>query len=373
MTKNYNSVTILKGIACVMVFMSHWHNTFYGWGFLSIDRIVKSFPFSLIYNGNLAVCIFMVLSGFLFSLKIYKSKEHDISWTELVLKRYFRLAIPIAILSAITLALSKAELFYNIQASKLLQNEWLSYYYNTELNWKLLLSTSLVKTLTIGDSQFYGPLWMMKYMFWGTFFCIILCKVLLELNRSGKMVLMGCLFIALFILNSYYICFLLGILLALGTVSCRSKPDLYYVSASAMFLFVGLICVKLGQILPPYLANRGCPAILSQYPFYNMLGALGIVCGCHLLVDIILGWENPKAATLILWAGKRSFSIFFTHWIVICSFSSWFYLKMHSYGMVWSVGVNFVLSFAIMLVAACIFYHLVEVNLVGWCWNRLRK
>lgn len=61
MNKKYNSVIVLKGIACVMVFMSHWYDAFYRWGFQTVDRIIKRFPFSLLYNGNLTVCLFMVL------------------------------------------------------------------------------------------------------------------------------------------------------------------------------------------------------------------------------------------------------------------------------------------------------------------------
>ena len=61
--KRYDSITAIKAISCLMVFLSHWSGAFSSWGHVFLDRLFIQSPFRIMTFGNMAVCIFLMLSG----------------------------------------------------------------------------------------------------------------------------------------------------------------------------------------------------------------------------------------------------------------------------------------------------------------------
>lgn len=94
----------LRGIAALMVVLGHLSLAFYP-AILSgsfsqihthyaIEFLVMSSPLNLIINGNLAICIFFILSSFVLSYKFFESPCYELILSAAI-RRYFRLAIPV--------------------------------------------------------------------------------------------------------------------------------------------------------------------------------------------------------------------------------------------------------------------------------------
>lgn len=105
----------LRGIAAFIVVISHFIQVFYPAMLESNPTLVhNSFetwisdsPINFLYNGNFAVYIFFILSGYVLSIKYHQKKDLEIIF-ELGVKRYIRLAIPVA-----------ASVFFSIFAAKI--------------------------------------------------------------------------------------------------------------------------------------------------------------------------------------------------------------------------------------------------------------
>ena len=77
----------LKGLGCVCVFLTHYVFAFY-YGMYhyeeaschlpgNLDIAVGKSPFNLFFNGNTAVRLFLVLSGYLLCLSFFRKREKE--------------------------------------------------------------------------------------------------------------------------------------------------------------------------------------------------------------------------------------------------------------------------------------------------------
>jgi hypothetical protein len=78
----------LRGLAALVVMVSHFLCTFYP-AFQTIDAVdvqtrsgielfITATPFNFWYNGNFAVCIFFVISGYVLSYSYFQNRGHGI-------------------------------------------------------------------------------------------------------------------------------------------------------------------------------------------------------------------------------------------------------------------------------------------------------
>ena len=124
----------LRGLAAFEVIFHHFILAFYPALFSGPEILthmkagdevyLSGSPLNLLYNGNFAVCIFFVLSGYVLSHKFFLHKDHEII-TASAIKRYVRLAIPVAVSIFCVFILMKFSLFYNQQAAEISGSGWL--------------------------------------------------------------------------------------------------------------------------------------------------------------------------------------------------------------------------------------------------------
>jgi peptidoglycan/LPS O-acetylase OafA/YrhL len=81
----------LRGLAALTVLYFHMVATF-------LTGLINTPPFNMVFSGELAVCVFFVLSGFVLSHAYFKRPDREIAISGLF-RRYFRLA-PIAIVTS---------------------------------------------------------------------------------------------------------------------------------------------------------------------------------------------------------------------------------------------------------------------------------
>src|SRR5687768_4333751 len=114
----------LRGWAALMVVLSHLLVFFVA----QTSSAYKGWYWAFPSDGNLAVFVFFVLSGFALSIGYIQSGRVNIL-TALCVRRYLRLAIPILCTSLLAYLLHTVHLFYNAAAGNITENAWLTTFY----------------------------------------------------------------------------------------------------------------------------------------------------------------------------------------------------------------------------------------------------
>jgi peptidoglycan/LPS O-acetylase OafA/YrhL len=92
-------------------------------------RVVARSPLAVFYNGNFAVVVFFVLSGFVLSYSFFRNPRHE-SLTAAALRRYFRLMVPVLLSVLISYLIMTRHWNHNIAAAALAHSDWLGWWSN---------------------------------------------------------------------------------------------------------------------------------------------------------------------------------------------------------------------------------------------------
>jgi Predicted acyltransferases len=173
--------------------------------------------FWFISDGNLAVYLFIIVSGYCISQsvkrKIADTTSLTLSLSSTILKRYFRLALPCAVVLLCTGLAYWAGAFSFKTHSSLPMHRVAEEAYGEGLE-VFGLAKSLILSPLGMDFGWLAPLWMMKYIFIGTMLVIIieLAIVPFEARKSFLIILFSMLLAAC--VSKWYAGIIVGILLS---------------------------------------------------------------------------------------------------------------------------------------------------------------
>jgi peptidoglycan/LPS O-acetylase OafA/YrhL len=290
----------LRGWAAVNVLFHHIFIDGLPPDALMADRMIWARAFFL--NGTMAVCIFFVVSGFSLSIR-YLETGDERGLARIAFGRYFRLAIPIFTICAITYLLMVAGMIPPAGQRPAPLNEYLQFTPDAGG----LLSFSLFKVfVAYSDTETYDPpLWTMSYEFFGSFMVFAILAVM----RAGKLrtVVFGVLFLALALWQSFYALFVGGILLA-----DIFRQDMFqnFGTEKRANLIGGALCaggIILSLFLKPWF---GLPYIGS---------AMLLVAGVAFCGPVREFFESRLSEFL----GKISYPLYLVQATVIYAFSLW--------------------------------------------------
>ncbi len=374
--KRYDSITALKAIACMLVFTTHWTGAFGGFGVGFVDRHLNWGIMRLLGYGTMCVYVFFMLSGALISMKIYSGRPY--SWGQETVRRYLRLTLPIFGVSAVVLLFERVGLLFNQAAAPYAPTTFLGDFYGTPTPLYKLVTAPFITTIFQGDSSLYGPLWMIPYIFFGTFFSIILSEAVRELSPRGRIILYGLMGAIFLIIGGYYFSFYLGNLLAVGLMYAETLQEKgrlrrpHILCLGTVLLILGLVIVVEAFVLSGVQVYYYWIIRLWDANFWLNIGGALASAGFILLWETLLAGRKFWMPRLVVWIGERSYSVFMTHWLVICSFSSWFYLQFYTRSPKLSIALNFILSTCLILLASHGFYELIEKRGYGLVWKRVK-
>ena len=168
----------LRGVAAFIVVFHHFIYAFYPALFLGFgaqlhlktgeEVFFSGSIFNLLYNGNFAVCIFFVLSGFVLSHKFFLQKDYSVI-KEGVAKRYVRLVIPVAFSVLVAFFLMKFSFFYNQQAGKISGSDWLGEFWTFHPNFLDALNQTFIGAFFFNSFGYNMTLWSISYELIGSF------------------------------------------------------------------------------------------------------------------------------------------------------------------------------------------------------------
>ena len=322
----------LRGFACLMIFLHHFMvgffpSSYYGsivgsHGNCGWDTCLSQHPISVIINGNFWVCVFCLLSGLVQSYKIFNLENVDIVSSDMV-KRYFRLSLPVFFVSLVVYFLMRGELFFNANLSDDVGSPWLATYYLDKVPIRAVFETSFVSVWLNGDSTFSNAFWMLTIIFFGSYLTYILA--LIAKGKDSRIVILLSLVALLFYQkNNYYICFVGGVIIAYFLA--YGNNDYKYKT------FFGVISLIIGMFLGGYPSGVAPTNIYRYFQHFSLdiihvFGAILFVLGiCNL--RLITKFLEKKS---LLWLGKISFGVFLVHIPIIFSIGTYSFMKIYNY------------------------------------------
>lgn len=365
----------IRGIACLMIFVHHFILTFYPATFFGSSFTVHNawepkvgrIPFLwLIFGNNTWVGLFLVVSGVVLTKYVF---SHDFSHiADSMLKRYFRLMLPVFAVSTVVYIMINNHLFSNVEASFLTGSTWLTQYYVGKVDILELLMDSLINVWFVGDSTFSGAFWMLSTMFYGSFLVYILAII-----AKHRKFLWGYLVLSVFFLlmNSLLLGMVLGGLLAyLFRGDKKGKYNILEQLFGVFLLIFGLYAGSYPSVVAPGRALKWVGQPLSYLAGFveaidvgqtiHMLAAAMIVAGIWMTsyVKKALEWKP------VLYLGTISYGVYLVHIPLLFSFTTSIFIRIYAwlenYNM--SVLAVFCATVPLLLGISGLFYWLVEKN-----------
>ena len=134
----------LRGIAALVVVLYHYAAAFYPALYSGLEEdaltrskievVISHSPINLLYDGNVSVQLFLILSGFVLTYRFLESGNME-KIRSIFLRRYVRLVIPALFSVMVACAFMKGGLMYNQPAAQISGSTWLGQFYNFEADW----------------------------------------------------------------------------------------------------------------------------------------------------------------------------------------------------------------------------------------------
>jgi len=353
----------LRGLAAFEVVFHHFILAFYPALFSGPDNVThlkagfeifaSGSVLNILYDGNFAVCIFFVLSGYVLSHKFFLLKDHEIL-TASAIKRYFRLVIPVAVSIFLIFFLMKFSLFYNKQAADISGSVWLGGFWNFTPNFMDALNQIFIGTFFSNVFDYNATLWTIAFELFGAFL------VLGFLALFGKMKNRHWAYIAAIIIffQTYYLAFILGVLLC--DLMAHKNMIIRKFDRSKI---IGTGLLLLGLFLGSYPAGRDVAGTIYAPMFTAFFVNPAIVyhvLGAFLLIAVLLDSRRMQkffSYKYFLFLGEISFAMYLLHFLILGSFGSFIFLKMEPYfPYTGAVIISFILSLGLIFAASYLMY-----------------
>lgn len=328
-------VSGLKGLGALIVFIHHFFYCFYP---LFIPEGMQSAPIehipvaNLLVNGNFAVCLFLLLSGFLMARNAARFEGTD-AYGDAVVRRYLRLMIPLAVAATLSYLLCVTGSYRIHAVSDVLGNELTANYFSEVHFYHLFVSYVWAP---FGYHVLVGPFWMMEYILLGS---LLVMAVTLAIRRQRplfqRLTILFAIVVA-FYLQVYYACVLAGMLLFKLGERPLSLPRAARIPV--VFILLAAAC---------WLAAD--QENVMNYDTYKNVTAAFLFVSAILMSHSLVRFFGSRPMDAL---GKLSLGVFIFHWPVICSLSCWLYLAWPIRDKYLSLGLNFIVTLAVSMLLA---------------------
>lgn len=288
----------VKGLAAFCVLTGHFYLLFQTSMSEDMQAMERIPVINLLVNGRFAVCLFVIVSNYIFTKNI--DGHFDIPSLQLrLLKRYFRLAIPIAFIVVFVAIMYYAGFFRTSD----MPNEKLHKFWNT-LSISAFLKQAVFSPL--GYSKVLGPCWMLKYIFLGNLFIALLAII-----ANGKS------------LKTKILIYVIACILSLHFSSewiCVFTGGLFYVLEKAKIILGRVISVFC--LLTSVIVVALPKSVFSGEITYYCISAPLMFWGILSIPKI----QHLLSNNVFVFLGEQSLSIYLVHWPILCSLSCLLYL-----------------------------------------------
>ncbi len=325
-----------KGFACLSVILSHFIMAFCNvlascspldaHGSSKFELFLGKTPLNLFYNGNFGVFVFFVVSGFVLSYTFFINKDENYLKRG-VIKRYFRLLLPIVVVNLFAFLLMKFSVTYNTQVAELTKNPgWFGQFNIFDPNILDVLKQAFFGNFFRFQSTYVSPLWTISYEIYGSFL------VFFFLGLFGKEKIRYPLYIILILLLSdiNYDAFIIGMMIC--DVVVNGFP---YIDRYKSKKWLPYITFIVGIYFASYPTVANVEDTIYQIISYKQWGIDPITFN-HLLGASLMVFSLVHSSFLqkifelkpFRFLGKYSFGLYLVHWPIMISLSSYLLLQL---------------------------------------------
>ena len=264
-------------------------------------------------DGDLAVCIFFILSGDALAIPFFRARNFG-DMVPTIVNRYFRLAVPILVSCLVVYLLMKSSLVYNVDAAALLnRSDWLGSWLQFEPNILRMFRFALSEVFgSVDGKSSYNPfLWTMSYELFGSFLIFGLCASYNYLRNQQSL----CLFAGVFLLiiGNYIGLFIIGFYLSMLRSNGhfdKSRSN-FQVTTSG---FIAILAIVVNQF--------------SNGPIHRMSEFIAAVAICY-TIYLSSHLKRFMSNSMSQWLGKISFPLYWIQFPVLVSFFSYGVISLH--------------------------------------------
>jgi peptidoglycan/LPS O-acetylase OafA/YrhL len=340
----------IRGWASLIVLLFHAFREM-----LKIATPAVDYPvLSPIFASDLAVSVFFVLSGDALSLGFFHTSQ-SAAIDRLVVRRYFRLTVPILMSCFITYLIMKAGFDYHAEAAQILgRQDWLGGFLKFSPSLYECLKYSLIKVYvahTTGSS--YNPfLWTMSIEMVGSMLVFLACYLWPRLKR-GELVCIY-LIIGLTMLGSFFALFFAGVLFS----SWRQRGVFERLLISRTHQYTALVAVAFCTFIYVFAGSLAATHEVLHRLMIPVLSMALVFCAYSQR-----GLKTFFSNGLSRFLGVISFPVYLLQFQVLISLMSW--LVVRQYEAKAQLDYASLLSFAAITVAVTI--------VAAWGFSRVER
>jgi peptidoglycan/LPS O-acetylase OafA/YrhL len=331
------------------------------------ESVVENSPFMILTASYLAVLIFFVHSGFVLSWKYLNAPDGRLL-ISMAARRGFRLGIPIAASVWFAYSLMRLGLMHNkelaaISGSSEFFSSFYDFYPPTFMN---ALTDSLGGALIIGSVRFNGALWTMPIELFCSYAVFLILPLVVCVKTRYLFIAFAVASISLLGHFHNVVCFLTGIMLV------RAYQEGYFGAASRMSRLFNarfsrglLVMLTIVAIINPIWVGRyiPIPAFLNPVKSVQVVSAVIIV----LMVLTNAPAQQILGSRPLKFLGKLSFSAYLLHLPILCSFSSWLFLRLLQTGS--GYGLAIIITFLITIPTVYLVAWIMTLSIDRWAIN----
>lgn len=356
----------IRGLAAFAVVISHYIQVFYPAALngnpeqahFKWDIWYGHSPINLFYNGQFAVCLFFVLSGYVLSNKMFEKELDSETYQKLLhssaIRRYIRLAIPAAVSVLLVYLAIITNAFYLQEIWGTTWTDMKKNYYELDTNVYTVIKAAIFDPFFRFEAHPYNPvLWTMSYELLGSF---LIFGFLALFGRVKKRWIVYVVLSVAFI-QTYFVAFLWGMLLA----------DLFkhkWVHSKITAVIVLLIGIYLGSMPYTPLSGTmyesievGTNTISTWLQFDINPRLIARTLGSALILFALLrlkGMQRIFGWKPFVYLGQISFSLYLIHFTFLNTFSASLFSKVIHY---YSYNLAYAITFIVSMVPLFILSH----------------
>jgi len=327
MNERYSHLDGLRGLAALVVVFCHFVQLYLPAAFFRAspdhfgESLISASPLNLIFNGNFAVAIFFVLSGFVLAAPFF-NKNSSTWYLKAAFKRYPRLAIP-ALASTLIPCLIYISFGSNFAATTELSGYTKKEYFSGFDSITTAVWQGLIGTFLFAEQDYNRVLWTIRTELIGSFGVFALLPIL---GRYRARIIA---YVALVVIlkDSYLLGFVLGTLAADLVIGCRVSLSR---TASIIALTAGLYLGAFPYVGQELLIWRPISSIALRNIF-----VISHITGAFLCIIALSGLpslQRTLTTKACAFLGRISYSMYLIHFTIIGFLGSFIIINLSPLG-----------------------------------------
>jgi peptidoglycan/LPS O-acetylase OafA/YrhL len=307
-----------------------------------------------LFAAELAVSVFFVLSGDALSLGFFHSGRIG-AIDRLVVRRYFRLTVPILMSCLLTYLIMKAGIDYHAQAAQLLGRQaWLGSFLHFSPSIYECLKYSLLKVYVApsGDLAYNPFLWTMSIEMAGSMLVFLMCYLWPRLKQPERVCIY--LVIALTAIGSFFALFFAGVLFS----HWRRRGVLERFLIDRTHQVAALLILALCVALYIGFGNRDAPGAALRRVMIPLMAMVLVFCAYT--QSRLRAFFSGCVSRFL---GVISFPLYLLQFQVLISLMSW--LVVRDYAAKGQFDRGALIGFACLTVAVTI--------AAAWCFSQVER